>query len=328
MLMRIIIICNRKGRNKFNYYQQVIYENGVFMTNHGLIQMALWLMLFSIYAAPNHVLAAKESADVEQNLRIVSAGGSVTEILFALGMGENIVATDTSSSFPADVQHLPKIGYYRQLSSEGVLSMTPSHVFAAQGAGPLNVLEQVERVGIEIHILQQQRSIAGLTNLIVKVGELVGKSDHAQHLNTKIAEQLDALPSINSDIKPVFLMSANERGLMAAGSQTVPDLLMTLLGIENPYRHLNGFKPISTESLLEVGAQLLFIPKHQTQGLTPSQLCDITALKVWSQLHGCNIVVVDSLLFLGMTPRLPIAANQMAKAIQSSSSKTVAVTTK
>lgn len=298
------------------------------MTIHRLIQLGLCLLLFSFHAASSHVITSKEPIDAEHGLRIVSAGGSVTEILFALGVGNAIVATDTSSSFPADVQHLPKIGYYRQLSAEGVLSMTPSHVFAAQGAGPINVLEQVEAVGVQTHIFQQQRSVTGLTDLITKVGELSGKSDNAIRLNTKIATQLRALPSVNSDIKPVFLMSASERGLMAAGSQTVPDLLMTLLGVQNPYGHINGFKPISTESLLEVGSQLLFIPKHQTQGLSPTQLCDIAALKVWSQLHGCNIVVVDSLLFLGMTPRLPQAASQMANAIQSMGTTTEAASIK
>lgn len=298
------------------------------MTIHRLTQRGLCLLLLAFLTASNHVIAAKEPNGAEHDLRIVSAGGSVTEILFALGMGNAIVATDTSSSFPADVQHLPKIGYYRQLSAEGVLSMTPSHVFAAQGAGPVNVLEQVEAVGVQTHIFQQRRSVAGLTDLITRVGQLSGKSDDALRLNAKIAEQLNELPKITSDIKPVFLMSASERGLMVAGSQTVPDLLMTLLGVQNPYGYINGFKPISTESLLEVGPQLLFIPKHQTQGLSPTQLCDIAALNIWSQLHGCNIVVVDSLLFLGMTPRLPQAANQMASAIQSMGNTTEAASTR
>ncbi|HRJ72305.1 MAG TPA: ABC transporter substrate-binding protein, partial [Terrimicrobiaceae bacterium] len=61
--------------------------------------------------------------------RIVSAAGAVTETLYALGVQDALVAVDVSSVFPAAADALPKIGYARQLSAEGILSMKPSVVF-------------------------------------------------------------------------------------------------------------------------------------------------------------------------------------------------------
>ena len=70
------------------------------------------------------------------NERIVSAGGSVTEILFALDLGAQIVAVDTSSLYPVEATTLPKIGYYRQLSPEGVLAQKPDILVVTTTRGP------------------------------------------------------------------------------------------------------------------------------------------------------------------------------------------------
>ncbi|MFN3526528.1 MAG: hemin ABC transporter substrate-binding protein, partial [Paracoccus sp. (in: a-proteobacteria)] len=52
--------------------------------------------------------------------RVLALGGAVTEIVFALGQGERLVARDTTSSFPPEVTDLPDVGYVRALSPEGV----------------------------------------------------------------------------------------------------------------------------------------------------------------------------------------------------------------
>ena len=252
-----------------------------------------------------------------QEMRIVSAGGSVTEIIFALGLGDAVIATDTSSSFPSDVHDKVKVGYYRQLSSEGVLSLNPTHLFAAKGAGPADVLNQIKAVGVGTYVFEQTRSLEGLTKLISEIGDKLGRQARAKALNAELTQSLAFLPSLKSDAIPVFLMSASERGIMAAGNNTVPHLLMQVLGIENVFGQLNGFKPISSEALLQAQANLIFIPRHQTQGMSAQQLCKTQALRLWSKIQGCHIEIVDSLLFLGLTPRLPEAAKQMLVSIES-----------
>ena len=86
----------------------------------------LWLGLACFLC--QFTVQAQHSPDVK---RIVTAGGSVTEIVYALNAQESLVAVDTSSLYPAAALKLPKIGYYRQLNTEGILSMAPTHVIAA-----------------------------------------------------------------------------------------------------------------------------------------------------------------------------------------------------
>ena len=80
--------------------------------------------------------------------RIVTLGGPLTEITYALGMGESVVGTDRSSLYPEDVNALPRLDVYRQTSPEGVLSLTPTLVVALEGTGPAGVVEQIESAGV------------------------------------------------------------------------------------------------------------------------------------------------------------------------------------
>jgi len=76
--------------------------------------------------------------------RIISVGGALTEIAFMLEAESELVGVDTTSIYPAKAKDLPSVGYARQLSAEGVLSLAPTHLLATEEAGPPAVLKQIE----------------------------------------------------------------------------------------------------------------------------------------------------------------------------------------
>src|SRR5690349_12078465 len=81
--------------------------------------------------------AAGRKVEIADASRIVSIGGAVTEILYALGLKERIVAIDSTSLYPPDAaREKPSVGYMRALSAEGVLGLNPSLVLASEGSGP------------------------------------------------------------------------------------------------------------------------------------------------------------------------------------------------
>ena len=93
--------------------------------------------------------------------RIVVINGDVTEVVFALGLGENVVAVDTSATHPAEVTNLPQVGYQRRLSAEGVLSMDPTVVIGNTNAGPPEVIEQIRATGVPVVILESVTTVDG-----------------------------------------------------------------------------------------------------------------------------------------------------------------------
>lgn len=265
-----------------------------------------WLFLAASLCSLSVVARETPSSS---NLRIVSAGGSITEVIYALGAQEQLVAADTSSLYPQAAKELPKIGYYRQLNTEGVLSMNPSHVIAASGAGPQSVITQIKGAGVNTTLIKQPKTVEGVKDLIMAIATIVGKEPEARKLNKRIEEQVTSLTANrhSTDQKVVFLMSAGDRGLIAAGRNTMPQTIMALLKINNPYEDLDGFKPVSIESLLLADPSIILMPEHQVKGRSKDALCSTSELKFWAQRHGCQLFFIDSLSFLGLTPRLPDA---------------------
>jgi iron complex transport system substrate-binding protein len=102
--------------------------------------MKRWLILFA--ALPLFAHAAAE--------RIISLGGDVTEIVYALEAQQQLVAKDSTSTWPAAARSLPDVGYIRQLNAEGILSLRPTLVLASAQAQPSLVLQKVEDSRVKV----------------------------------------------------------------------------------------------------------------------------------------------------------------------------------
>ena len=127
-----------------------------FKTLSALLHLAAIIFIFVLYLGNFAVLSdAKPAAPLKEksqtrDMRIVSIGGTITEILYALGSGSEIVAVDSTSRYPKDALTKPNIGYMRRLSAEPILSLDPTKVLAVEDSGPLVVLDQVREAGQEI----------------------------------------------------------------------------------------------------------------------------------------------------------------------------------
>ena len=102
--------------------------------------------------------------------RIAVAGGSLVEILYALGEQDRIVAVDSTANYPAAATALPQIGYVRNLSAEGLLSLSPTLVLGEHDMGPPAVVEQLEGVGIDLLHVPERFDSEDATELLTEAG--------------------------------------------------------------------------------------------------------------------------------------------------------------
>jgi iron complex transport system substrate-binding protein len=114
--------------------------------------------------------------------RIVGLGNPVTETLYALGVGERVVGADLSSQHPAAAAALPKVGYYRQFSAEGVLSLAPDLVLASDGAGPAVALERVRGAGVVVQVLALADDLAGARANVRAIAAAVDRVEEGERL--------------------------------------------------------------------------------------------------------------------------------------------------
>ncbi len=120
------------------------------------------------------LVSSVNAAEIQPH-RIVSVGGAITEIIYALGSENRIVGVDSSSLWPQQARSFPQIGYQRALSAEGILSLSPDLILATEDAGPLATLAQLKKVGVRLTVVPNKTTIDGILGKISAVAEAIGK---------------------------------------------------------------------------------------------------------------------------------------------------------
>ncbi|QJR80656.1 ABC transporter substrate-binding protein [Alteromonas pelagimontana] len=242
-------------------------------------------------------------------IRVVSAGGSVTEIIFALGKGDIVVATDNTSTYPPEVEVITKLGYFRQLSAEGVLGQQPTHLIGAQATGPDAMLNQVAGAGVNVTILDEQRSLAGLIEMISVVAKLLNADAAGDELKRTILQDVEAARAQAkaadiAGLTGLFVVANSERGLTVAGNDTVPQSLFDALGISNAAKQVNQYKLMDNESIVKARPDFILIASHAaTDDSAVTRLCDHPALAATPAGQHCTIAPLKSSIGLGLSPR-------------------------
>jgi len=119
--------------------------------------------------------ATGRRVNVQDTSRIVSIGGAVTEILYALGLDKKIVAIDTTSLYPPHAAGEKKsVGYMRQLSPEGVLGLAPSLIVTIEGAGPKETMAILQSAGISMVVAPDHFTGEGI---VEKIGLIARATD-------------------------------------------------------------------------------------------------------------------------------------------------------
>jgi iron complex transport system substrate-binding protein len=123
--------------------------------------------------------------------RWVSAGGALSEWVMALGGESKLVGVDTTSQHPDALKALPSIGYQRQLSAEGILSLRPQVLVGTEEMGPPPVLAQIRGAGVQVEMFSAQPDLPTLKGNLQHLGKLLGTDAKANELFTGYEQALD-----------------------------------------------------------------------------------------------------------------------------------------
>src|SRR5688500_5758387 len=138
--------------------------------------------------------ARDRDVTISDPARIVSIGGAITEILYALGFEDRIAGVDTTSLYPAQaMREKANVGYMRQLSAEGVLGLNPSLVLAMQGSGPKETIAILDAAKVPLVMVPETFTEQGLIDKIKLVGHAMGADLRAECLTKVVAGDLAQL---------------------------------------------------------------------------------------------------------------------------------------
>jgi iron complex transport system substrate-binding protein len=266
-------------------------------------------ILMPAYVFKNQTAAAEE--------KIVSVSGTATEVLCALGLEKNIIGVDVTSTYPASVQKLPKVGHNRSLNAEGILSLGPTLVVGMEEEFKPELKIQLEKAGIKVKLFKMEYTAQGSKSLITSMAAYFGKTSVGETLIKEIDQDLAKVKKSKNPKKVLFIYARGAGTMMVAGKNTSLERIIELAGGKNAVTGFEEFKPLTAESLVAANpdAILLFTSGLESLGGMDGFL-KIQGVLQTNAGRNKKVIEMDGQYLSGFGPRVGKAAAELATKLQ------------
>ncbi|UWQ77505.1 hemin ABC transporter substrate-binding protein [Leisingera sp. M658] len=284
------------------------------MTVLSRLYLGLNLLVAAVFAG--HMALADPAS------RIVSVGGSVTEIVYALDQQHRLIARDTTSTFPAEARQLPDIGYQRALAPEGVLSVAPDMILAIEGAGPPETLDVLKAAEVAYISVPEDFSAEGIARKIRTVGAALDQQDAAEVLAGQVSAEIATAQAAAAKAAGgaprtvLFVLSTQGGRIMAGGADTAADSIIRLAGGVNAVTGFAGYKPMTDEAIAQAAPDvILMMDRGGDHGIRTEDLLAIPAIQPTPAAQNGAIVRMNGLHLIGFGPRTASAVTKLNLAL-------------
>ena len=241
--------------------------------------------------------------------RLVVLNGDIAEVVFALGLGDHVVATDMSATYPPEADALPEIGYQRSLNAEGILAQQPTAILATADAGPPNVIEQVRAAGIPVAVVPNPHDINAPIVKIRAVATALGIPARGDALARDVQTQLDELEAVRTTVQArprvalLYLRGSNTQLLFGRdqGADAIADAAGGLPAVST-----DATSPLTPEALVAAAPDVIVLT---TGGLASVGGIDgvlaIPGVAETPAGRARRVFAYDDQMLLGFGPRFP-----------------------
>ncbi len=271
--------------------------------------LSIFMLITAVLANPVHA---------EQN-RLISTDSGVTELIFALGLEEDLIAVDVTSTLPDDFPELPNIGYHRRLSAEGLMSMEPTTVIGSQHMGPEPVINALKQAKVNLVQLPSAKTKEQLRDNILNLATALNKQERGSALLKTVDNQLAKLEQTNlSGEKVAFVLSMDDNKLRLAGKQTGGHSFIELMAADN-VADFDNYRNVSAESLLAMQPTAIIVAGRDAETAVEKLMKANPILAHTPAGKRDTIVAVDgSSLVAGLSVSAIQEAIRLSKAIHNS----------
>jgi iron complex transport system substrate-binding protein len=266
-------------------------------------------------------MAAPAMAEPQNGARrIVSIGGAITEFVYAMGHADRLVARDATSYMPPEAMDLPNVGYMRQLSVEGVLSMRPDMILAEEGAGPPETIALLKSAGIPYVEIPAVSSAEGVIAKGKAIAEALGEEDMAlDALRSDLDAAEKAAAAVDDRLRVLLALSAQGGRILAAGDKTEAQVIIEMAGAENAVTGFEGYKPLTDEAVISAAPDvILMIDRGDGSIDLDAERAELLALPAIASTpagKAGRFIRMNGLYLLGFGPRTGKAALDLNRAL-------------
>tara|TARA_B100001057_G_scaffold262734_1_gene262905 strand:- start:334 stop:1194 length:861 start_codon:yes stop_codon:yes gene_type:complete len=258
----------------------------------------------------------------EDPSRVVVAGGSIAEMLYALEAGGLIVAVDSTAAYLPETNALPSVGYVRNLSAEGILALKPSLILGEHDMGPAEVLNQISSVEVEVKRIEERHSTQGIIDKFMCIARVLDKEGAAREiLKSQFADIVTSLEK--ADIagagipRAALILNFVDNQPIVAGANTSGDGLLRMAGAENVFSDIEGWKPLSRELLIAANPEHIVVTERALKSIGGLQgMLSDPLLASTDALNSDNVHAYGGMRLLGFGLQTLEVALSLKKAIE------------
>ncbi|WP_261642081.1 heme/hemin ABC transporter substrate-binding protein [Erwinia mallotivora] len=268
--------------------------------------MKTWLL--ALLALPFTLLAQE---------RVVSIGGDLTEIIYALDAQQDLVGRDSTSLQPAVVTKLPDVGYMRQLNAEGILAMKPTLVIVSALAKPSVALQQVEQAGVKVVTVTGEPSLSAIKQKVSTIAGALHREEQGKALEAKINDQLAGVADKPLPVKVLYILNHSGMKAMAAGTETAADGAIRSAGLQNAMGNIPHYQALTQEGIVASAPQLVVIGEDGLKAMGgEDKIWQLPGLALTPAGKNHSLLVVDEMALLGFGVQTPGAIVKLRKAAE------------
>ncbi|TSD60915.1 ABC transporter substrate-binding protein [Variovorax sp. KBS0712] len=248
--------------------------------------------------------------------RLVTVSGAITEVVYALGAEGQLVGTDTTSLFPAAARATPKVGYMRQLSAEGLLSLKPDAIIATNESGPTVVLDQIRTAGVKVEIIEADHTWAEVQRKVQAVGRAAAKEAQARELQARLdaewAQVLQRIGGAKGRKPKVLFVLSHSANPQVSGEKTAAHAVIGFAGGVNALGGFHGYRPMTAEAMASAAPDIILTSTQSIEAHGGvERFWQRPELALTPAYKKRALITQDALLLLGFGPRLPAAIGEL-----------------
>jgi len=269
------------------------------------------ICLYTFTAEAQHTYISTDGAEVTvtDKSRIISIGSAVTETIFALEADKNLIAVDESSTYPQASSALPKVSFTRNLSAEGILSLSPTLILASGSAGPETAIRQIRSTGVPMLLLPAEETVEAALQRVEILGEILNRNDEAAAMIQQMKEELAIAVAhrnqLQSRPKILFIYARGPNNLTVAGTSTSAKTMIGLAGGINAFDSFSGYKPLTAEAVVSANPDIILMMESGMDSLGGEMgILSAPGIKLTNAAKNDRIYTMNGTYLLGFGPRL------------------------
>lgn len=293
--------------------------NGKISISWAVIMLPIFLILGSCNNAPQKV----ETVEEEATLRIISLSGFITELLFELGYGDQIIARDVTSIYPEEANAIESVGHISRLNVEAILALQPDLIILEKSSEEsVKFIDQLTGAGIQVlsvptsmtfdNSLKAAKALEGVLQIDQTIVEKINKQIESDSLAL-----VEYLASVEDQPKVLFLYARGAGNVMAGGYDTPSSKMIEKAKGVNVMNSFDNYRAITPEALVEASPEVLLFFSSGLSSLDEGAgLAEIPGMTQTPAFKENKIVAIDGHYLTTFGPRSAKAALELAKKLR------------